>query len=568
MNKTKPKVELYFSLILFLVTFFIVYVQFSPIFFGLNDDGTLVNLINGTYVRNPSKSQIYTSEIYAHIMSSLYQHFPLFQWHGIYLFLTVLVSFLILIRCTVENDNRKFLTTIGIFLVLFNLYLIFIITPTFTMAALISGFSALIVFYKNLIYGKRQILLPAVLLLNSFMIRPDGFLAVIYFLVPGIIYLSYSIYKGERSIGWNLIIILPTVVIYVFDLFEKMLLRKSSTEWNNYWQFLNNFHLVDTNPSMLKMHQAVASFQIPGLKWTNVEATLLHSIAYLDPEIFTVSQMEMAKNHVRDYIGIRALFNYEFIPTIQRIWEFMSPINYIFFALVAIFAIYTLLGRRYIYLFYISAIFYIFSFYYYLAAAWRIPPRINIPILFMIGIGILILNSYSKIYSFKLNLIAIYTFLAFIIVAQFQITGLKGAAEKLSQRQIEVHAISDELRRVDRNGIFIGEIAYANESYTNAFLNRIDYKTLDLATGWQVFSPPWLAKVRDLGNEDGNPIPSLVYGENTYWVSDQYIGEVMAMYLNDRKLNAKGICNLGKLPNGGVVFSFQLTNKECNNRRN
>jgi hypothetical protein len=55
--------------------------------------------------------------------------------------------------------------------------------------------------------------------------------------------------------------------------------------------------------------------------------------------------------------------------------------------------------------------------------------------------------------------------------------------------------------------------------------------------------------------------------ENVYWVSDEYIGEVMAMYLNDRKLIVKGLCDLGKLPNGGVVFSFQLTNKECDYRK-
>jgi hypothetical protein len=37
--------------------------------------------------------------------------------------------------------------------------------------------------------------------------------------------------------------------------------------------------------------------------------------------------------------------------------------------------------------------------------------------------------------------------------------------------------------------------------------------------------------------------------------------------LNDRKLIVKGLCDLGKLPNGGVVFSFQLTNKECDYRK-
>jgi hypothetical protein len=46
-------------------------------------------------------------------------------------------------------------------------------------------------------------------------------------------------------------------------------------------------------------------------------------------------------------------------------------------------------------------------------------------------------------------------------------------------------------------------------------------------------------------------------------VSDAYTGEVMAMYLNDRKLKAKGICLVGNLPNGGKVFSFQTVEEQC-----
>jgi hypothetical protein len=55
----------------------------------------------------------------------------------------------------------------------------------------------------------------------------------------------------------------------------------------------------------------------------------------------------------------------------------------------------------------------------------------------------------------------------------------------------------------------------------------------------------------------------LTYKENTYWVSDEYIGEVMAMFLNDRKLIWQGICKVGSLPKGGKVISYQLTDKQC-----
>jgi hypothetical protein len=46
-------------------------------------------------------------------------------------------------------------------------------------------------------------------------------------------------------------------------------------------------------------------------------------------------------------------------------------------------------------------------------------------------------------------------------------------------------------------------------------------------------------------------------------VSDKYTGEVMAMFINDRKLKWQGICEVGNLPNGGKVISYQLTDKQC-----
>jgi hypothetical protein len=84
-----------------------------------------------------------------------------------------------------------------------------------------------------------------------------------------------------------------------------------------------------------------------------------------------------------------------------------------------------------------------------------------------------------------------------------------------------------------------------------------------LSTGWHVFSPAWNEKVRQLGILDGNPVPLLTNKKNTYWVSDKYIGEVMAMFINDRKLKWQGICEVGNLPNGGKVISYQLTDKQC-----
>jgi hypothetical protein len=433
------------------------------------------------------------------------------------------------------------------------------------MASLISGYTAVIIFYKNLLTRLNQIVIPLLLLFNSFIIRPDGFLAIAYFLIPGIIYFIYCAYKRDKIIVTNFLIFVPTLLIYFYELWRKQIIRNSSKEWDNYWQFLNAFHVVDTNPSMLKMHQAIAAFQIPGLKWTNVEATLLHSVSYLDPVVFSGSQMEIAKNYVLNFIGYRGLLNAEVIPTLVRVWEYMQYISLLFFALLAVIIIFTLMSQNIkTSLMFLVGFFYVFFLYYYLGAVWRIPPRINIPIIFMLIIGILIMVSYSKKIDSRLNLIAVSLSLVLIVCYQFQATGFVGLSEKLVTRQIEQEMISEELNRVNTNGIFIGQIRYGSESYSNAFVTFSRYKSLDLTTGWQVFSPAWNYKVRQLGILDGNPVPLLTYKQNTYWVSDGYIAEVMAMYLNDNQLKWKGICVVGNLPNGGKVISYQMIENKCN----
>lgn len=564
MKINKLSIQFYSSVILLLTTFFIVYISYSPIFFATNDDGIISNLANGSYSGQVSNELIYSSKIYGSILEFFYQNLPGFQWHGIYIFISVLLSFIILMKIVIYNIRNSLSFKIGLSLIIWNMYLVFIISPTFTIASLISGFVAVIIFYINLINRENQIVVPLFLLLNSFLIRPDGFLAIVYFLLPGIIYLIYSLFKRDKNIIINILIFLPSSIAYLFETWQLRILRNSSTEWDNYLQFLNSFHLVHTNPSMLKMLQAIAAFQIPGLKWTNVEATLLQSVSYLDPFIFSGDQMEIAKNHVLDFIGLRGLLNAEIFPTFARVWEYMNFINPLFFALLTIFLVFIFISRNLkLSGLFLCGLIYTVFFYYYLGAVWRIPPRINIPIIFMLIIGTLILYSYIKSQDNRVKLAVTFLSLFFIVIFQLGPKGFIGLTENLAKRQTDQKIISQELNRVDPNGIYLGQIRYGGESYSNAFLTLNKYKTLDLSTGWHTFSPAWNVKVRQLGILDGNPVPLLTNKKGVYWVSDSYTGEVMAMYINDRKLRAKGICLVGNLPNDGKIISFQTTEDKC-----
>ena len=116
----------------------------------------------------------------------------------------------------IYNTRNSLAFKIGLCLIIWNLYLVFIISPTFTMASLISGLTAVIIFYVNLINRENQIVVPLLLMLNSFVIRPDGFLAIVYFILPGMMYLIYCVFKRDIVIIKNIFIFLPSLAAFLF----------------------------------------------------------------------------------------------------------------------------------------------------------------------------------------------------------------------------------------------------------------------------------------------------------------------------------------------------------------
>lgn len=565
----KKSTEFLAYILIFILAFYLVLSTSSPIFFAINDDGIIANIANGRYSGTPSSDLIFGSKTYGFILSYLYGLFPIVQWHGIYIYVSVFLSCVYLIKELVyfKSERSTLFARFGIIILIFNMYLFFLIYPTFTVSSLITGFTGVIIFYRNITTGSSKYMIPAIFLLNSFIIRPDGFLAIIYFLIPSIIFIFIKYRKGEKVSNRNLLIFAPTIIFYLLEQIFKLYAIAQYQEWDDYWNFLNAFSAVNTNPSMLKMHAAIAGFQISGMKWTNVEATLLHYVAFIDPTIFTSEQMQRAMSHVKDYMGISGLINAEISLTIARIWEYMAPVSLIFIALILVLSLNIILFKTKISAFvFIFLTIYIGFFFYYLGAVSRIPPRISIPMMLMIIIGILFLGLYVKFTSEKVSIVLI-LFVGLIVTSfQFQPAGFSGVKSKLIVKQRELIEIDAELNRINPNGIFIGDIKYGIESYTDVFSNDYRGKTLDLTSGWHVFSPPWFTKVRSLGVLDGNPVPLLPYRENTYWVSGDYIGEVMAMYLNDRRYFWQGKCQVGSLPNAGLVFSYQISDKDCQNK--
>lgn len=562
MRKMKiKKIISVISLIYILTT--IIILRFNPfIFFATNDDGIFVSILENNLNFIGQNNLIYPSIIYGYFTKILYNLFPLLQWHGFILLILVLVSFIRLTYEILKLQINKFYIFIPV-LMLYIQFIYFVFTPNFSSAALYMGLIACILFYISILFKYKIYKTVIFYFLFSYLIRPDGFIFILYIAFPGFIYLLIQnirnkSFKNSINFRWSLLLI-----AYIIDeAYQKYLIITSSV-WNEYYKFINIFHEVDTNPSFLIMHQNIAAFKIPGLKWTNVEATLLHQIAYLDPNIFNSKNLSLAVDSVYDHLGIRGMINANFLGTLLRIWEYMTSVEYLFYASIIILSILIIKLKN----FRINLLFsllYIFIIFYFLGAVWRLPIRILLPIVFIIFIFLLVISIIYVLENKWKNIILLTSITLFALFHLNQY-GLKGQIQKSNIKYQEYKILTNKYKSLGNSSIFIGQIKYLDENFTNAYIRGQDLNTVHISSGWHNFSPYWYSNIKQLGIKT-NPLLSLAELQNVYWVSDKYISEVLDMYMNDRNIERQKICEIIKFGvNSGSIYSFSTKDIPCLN---
>jgi len=548
--------------IIYLITPLIL-IKLNPIIFlATNDDGIFVSILESNFEFIGKNNLIYTSMIYGNFIKFFYVFSPYLQWHGIFLLLTALVSLLYFTYEILKLEIDRFLKLIIIFMIYIQ-YIYMIFAPNFSSAALNVGLIGTLLFYLSIFLNKNIKNIIFILLIISYLIRPDGFIFILYVILPGVFYLTFKNIKTKKikriiDLRWLVIIFLVGI-----DLFYRNFLTSKSYTWNEYYKFINLFHQVDTNPSMLKMHQKIASFQIPGLSWSNVEATLLHQIAYFDSAVFNSASLKLAVESVHEFLGLSGLVNADFYSTLIRIWQYMYSVNYLFYACLTVFVILIILfyKNKFIILI-IFSWFYMFFIFYFLGAVWRIPLRILLPILFSFLL-FLILISFIFVQTSKIKIIITMTSLALFTFFHLNQFGLKGTLEKSSIRIKEYKSLQESYQSLGSAVIFIGQIKYLDENYTNAYVRNNDLNTLHISSGWHTFSPYWLNNLNNLKIQK-NPLFSVANQSNVYWVSDKYISEVIDMYMNDRKIKRQEKCKIKDLGiNNGAIYSFSKKGEIC-----
>jgi hypothetical protein len=309
------------------------------------------------------------------------------------------------------------------------------------------------------------------------------------------------------------------------------------------------------------MHQNIAAFKIPGLNWSNVEATLLHQVAYLDPKVFNSQNLGMAVNSVREYLGIRGMINADFLSTLIRIWEYLISVDFLLYACIFIFTVFLFKYKSSKIIIFFSSVYILFIFYY-LGSVWRLPFRILLPIIFFIFIFLLILMLIHVVETFWLRFVFSISFILFTLFNLNQY-GLKGQIQKSNIKIQEYADLNNTFKNLGESAVLIGQIKYLDENYTNAYFRNQDLNTIHVSSGWHNFSPYWYANLKQL-RLNSNPLISLAKKDNLYWISDSYISEVLDMYMNDTNIYRKNKCEITKIGiNNGSVYSFSKENTKC-----
>ena len=539
----------------------LIILKLNPfIFFATNDDGIFVTILESKLNFIGQNNLIYTSILYGYFTKFLYNLIPYFQWHGLILLAFVLISFLRLTYEILKFKTKK-IFIFAISLILYVQYIYFIFTPNFSSAALYVGLTACSLLYISIFLKNKIYSLGFIYLFLSYIIRPDGFAFILYLALPGVLYLFYDNFRNQHY--KNLIDLRWLVILlaYLIDQAYQKYLVINSSLWNEYYKFINIFHVVDTNPSFLIMHQNIAAFKIPGLKWTNVEATLLHQIAYLDSSVFNSYNLGLAVESVFDHLGIRGMINADFLSTIMRIWEYMSPIDYLFYASALVFTFLLIKLRKSKILLILSGL-HIFLILYFLGAVWRLPLRILLPIVFFILILLLIITIIFIVNNTSKYIILLVS-ITFFSLFQMNQYGLSDQIQKMHVKYQDYKTLDSAYKGLGNFAIFIGQIKYLDENFTNAYFRNQDLNTSHISSGWHNFSPYWYANIKQFGI-NSNPLLSLAELQNTYWISDLYISEVLDMYMNDRNIKRQIKCEIKKIGyKNGSIFSYSTKEINC-----
>jgi hypothetical protein len=516
------------------------------------------------------------TQILGNEISKLYSNFGNeVSWYGIFLYLVNFFIAISALRIAFMTRRRidLYLSIIFIILVVpFN-----VLTPTYTVTSVLaSGLGLLgIVVASKFSIGIFDWFIYSLLILISFLIRPEALVGTLVFLGPTLI--LYLLINRKTISKIRLIITSVVIVGFlgVFTYLQDMFLAKLSRIEPNLTEYLNFQairHEIFYTPALLKLNQGVISGDILNGIWSKIDFIILRNWAYADSNVFSYLNFLTGRNNVSKYIGFEGVLNSDFSQIFEVITNSLSQVIPVLFIIlfVAILVFYRnyLNVSNYILLFAIVASYAIgFS---YTAAVLRLPLRVIFPYLALLMMTSILFEKIDKDFSLNKLFSKVVLFAIVIQLGYLQFNSYLGTIgiNSLNMKRFEFAQNRDqELTQALETATFIGPLAYFPINTQGSYFSNLNWKSgvNTVALDWSTFSPSWRAQVAKLNLDTNNLYNSLAKQENVYWVSNSYLAEILEMYMNDRQIYRGKLCSVAKLsgPDQAEIFTYQAKENDC-----
>ena len=544
--------------------------------FALNDDSVLERIMSQRYSSPQHPVVSFMTQILGNEISKLYSNFGNeVSWYGIFLYLVNFFIAISALRIAFMTGRKIDLSLSIIFIILvvpFN-----VLTPTYTVTSVLaSGLGLLgIVVASKFRKGIFDWFIYSLLILVSFLIRPEALVGTLVFLGPTL--LLYLLINRKTVIKKGLIFTSVATVGFlgVFSYLQATILAKLSRIEPNLTEYLNFQairHEIFYTPALLKLNQGVISGDILNGIWSKIDFIILRNWAYADSNVFSYLNFLTGRNNVSKYIGFEGVLNSDFSQIFEVITNSLSqviPVLFIIlFVVILVFYRNYLNVSNYILLFAIVASYAIgFS---YTAAVLRLPFRVIFPYLALLLMTLILFEKIDKDFSLNKLFSKVVLFVIVIQLGFLQFNSYLGTIgiNSLNTKRFEFAQNRDqELTQALEAATFIGPLAYFPINTQGSYFSNLNWQSgaNTVALDWSTFSPSWRAQVAKLDLDTNNLYNSLAKQENVYWVSNSYLAEILEMYMNDRQIYRGKLCSVAKLsgPDQAEIFTYQAKENDC-----
>jgi hypothetical protein len=541
---------------------------------GVNDDFVIEQIINAQ--EHPYLNSIvsFMSLPLGFLLAATYKIFGDYNWYGIFITLSNLV-FLFTTIYIFNSYRNRLIRNISL-LILTLVFPFLVLNPTYTVTSILLSFSGYFLFISNIKGNKNKEIIffvSGLVLALGISIRIDSLIGLLVFFGPFTI-IYFLVNKINKIKFINLILfILPTLTLLVLQHAMNLMVQSNNDENVEYLRWQENRHELFYTPAILKLHQNVASGNVLSDTWGDVEFTLLRNWAYGDQSVYSAKNLEIGRNYVNKYIGIRGLANSDPLKVLETLISYLKDVKLFILISAGLLVLCLALSRnKFLFIGLTTSLFVsFFVSFYYGAAVLRLPIRVTVPYLVTFMLVILFcaeISSAKKINSrffrTSIGLLASFFLIWFTLFKSF---GFISLLEINNSNLNWAKQRNAELLKFDSDAKFIGPMVHMPSAASGPFLSIENYSILQksLVLSWSNFSPSWKSQARDLKIKPENFYESLAKDKNIYFVSEPGLASVVDMYMNDHNILRGKMCPLFDLTgyDNAKIFTFQAKEDDC-----